>query len=377
VNNECVPQPTQSPSPPPSTCTGIMMCSGTCLPGKECLPDFNMSGLCSCTDVVTTSSSSHFSSALQDSSNSTFTYGANKNPSFTLDSNSPGQSPSHKLSFDVTQGELETYMAVVTYPDAFMFNQFTALGPTDTQVGTFGLDVDSDGADDIVFSIRALDNETAYVDVSLDGSFTPGIDPTIEYKTGSNVFTTILPFGGDGNPNTLDALLSARVTLMLNNGILTNPNTPGKYTLTGDFTSVDPDTDGANDNMNESPHTFSANLVVKITDIEVEIDIKPGTVPNSINPTRAEVIPVAILTTPSFDATSVAPMSVKFGPAGAMEIHNKGHLKDVDGDGDTDMILHFQTQSIGINPGDTEACLTGETVDGNSILGCDSIKTVP
>jgi hypothetical protein len=49
----------------------------------------------------------------------------------------------------------------------------------------------------------------------------------------------------------------------------------------------------------------------------------------------------------------------------------------VDGDGDLDMVLHFKTQETGIQAGDTEACLIGETVDGQAIEGCDAIVTVP
>jgi hypothetical protein len=51
--------------------------------------------------------------------------------------------------------------------------------------------------------------------------------------------------------------------------------------------------------------------------IEVTIDIKPGSDPNAINPSSRGVIPVAILTTESFDATTVSPITVRFGPAGA------------------------------------------------------------
>ena len=371
MNNECVPQPTPSPSPSPSPpaiqCGDTFpICNGACPIGEAC--QF-LSGFCLCVPGPVSLS------ALQATiSSSTFIYGENPNPSYSLGSNSPGQSPSHMLSFDVAEGELETYQSVVNYPGAFMFNGF---GAPDKQIGTFRLDIDSNGTDDFTFPIRALDSDTAYADVSLDGAFTSGIDPTIEYTTGSNVFATMLPFGGNVNPNTLVSPVSARVTLMLNNGILTNPNTPGKYTLSGVFTSVDPDTDGANDNMNESPLTFSADLIVKITDVEVVIDIKPGGNPNSINLKSKGVIPVAILTTASFNATTVDPLSVKFGSNGATEAHGKGHLEDVDGDGDTDMILHFRTQDTGIAGGDTEACLIGETMAGDSILGCDSINTVP
>jgi hypothetical protein len=74
--------------------------------------------------------------------------------------------------------------------------------------------------------------------------------------------------------------------------------------------------------------------------VPIDIDIKPGSDPNSINPKSKEAISVAILTTDTFDATTIDPLSVQFGPNGATEIHNRGHIEDVDGDGDDDMVLH-------------------------------------
>jgi hypothetical protein len=109
---------------------------------------------------------------------------------------------------------------------------------------------------------------------------------------------------------------------------------------------------------------------------EVSIDIKPGSSPNSINPKSNGVIPVAILTTDTFDATSVDPLSVRFGPNGAEETHQKGHIEDVNHDGEPDLVLHFKTQDTGIQCGQTSASLTGETMDGEPIQGSDSIKTV-
>lgn len=107
------------------------------------------------------------------------------------------------------------------------------------------------------------------------------------------------------------------------------------------------------------------------------VDIKPGTSPNSINAGSKGVIPLAILSTPMLDATAVDPLSVRFGPAGAFEIHGTGHLEDVNGDGLVDLVLHFSTQDTGIKPGDTEACLRGVTRQGLTILGCDAVRTVP
>src|SRR5439155_24889907 len=108
----------------------------------------------------------------------------------------------------------------------------------------------------------------------------------------------------------------------------------------------------------------------------IAIDIKPGTFPNSINPRSKGVIPVAILTTDTFDATAVDQTTVRFGPNGTEAAPVQSALEDVDGDGDTDMILHFKTQDTGIVCGDTSASLTGETFGGQAIEGSDSIKTV-
>lgn len=109
---------------------------------------------------------------------------------------------------------------------------------------------------------------------------------------------------------------------------------------------------------------------------EVEIDIKPGSDPNSINCKNEKgVIPVAIFST-DFDVTSVNPLTVTFVFGGAKEIHEKGHLEDVDSDGDLDIILHFRFKDTGIQCGDTKATIIGETYDGKFIIGTDEIRTV-
>jgi hypothetical protein len=51
-------------------------------------------------------------------------------------------------------------------------------------------------------------------------------------------------------------------------------------------------------------------------------------------------------------------------------------LEDVNGDGNTDLLLHFKTQDMGIQCGDISASLTGKTLDGQAIQGSDSIITV-
>jgi len=107
----------------------------------------------------------------------------------------------------------------------------------------------------------------------------------------------------------------------------------------------------------------------------IVINIKPDSFPNSINPNSKGVIPVAILTTEVFDATTVDPGSVRFGPSEAIEKHGVGHIEDVDMDGDDDVVYHFPTQDSGIQCGDTTAMLTGTTLGGQSVMGLDSIVT--
>jgi hypothetical protein len=95
---------------------------------------------------------------------------------------------------------------------------------------------------------------------------------------------------------------------------------------------------------------------------------------NPINPRSQGKVPVANLTTEDFDASTVDASTVRFGPGAAESVRYR--LDDVDGDGDRDLVLHFNTQETGIACGGTEGALTGQTFNGIQITGTDSIKTV-
>ena len=58
------------------------------------------------------------------------------------------------------------------------------------------------------------------------------------------------------------------------------------------------------------------------------------------------VVPVQLLSTPDFDATTVDHSTVTFG--NAAEAHNKGHVEDVNGDGLDDLVFHFRGKDIGV-----------------------------
>ena len=104
----------------------------------------------------------------------------------------------------------------------------------------------------------------------------------------------------------------------------------------------------------------------------VQIDIKPGSDPNSINLKSKGVVPVAVLGSDVFDATTVDPSKVAF--AGATPV--RWTLEDVNGDGYMDMLFHFKTQELTIPSGSTDATLTGDTTDGLHIMGTDSVNIV-
>ena len=116
-----------------------------------------------------------------------------------------------------------------------------------------------------------------------------------------------------------------------------------------------------------------------LPNVEVDIDIKPGSDPNSINLNGNGIIPVAILgtTNSGFDVLDVDVTTLAFGPNGAPPIHRVGaHFEDVNGDGYLDLVSHFRTQDTGIVIGNLEACITGLN-NGIPFRGCDDIRTIP
>lgn len=113
--------------------------------------------------------------------------------------------------------------------------------------------------------------------------------------------------------------------------------------------------------------------VVELIPLEITIDIKPGSYPNSINLKSRGVVPVAILTTDEFDAASVDPATVLF--AGASPL--RWVLEDVDYDGDMDLLFHFKTQELNLTESSSEAMLTGYTFGGLYIQGTDTVNIVP
>jgi hypothetical protein len=114
--------------------------------------------------------------------------------------------------------------------------------------------------------------------------------------------------------------------------------------------------------------------------IPISINIKIGGVGNSINLGSKGKVPMSVLSTETFDVSTLLPSSIRL--AGApIATRNNGTLMtsfaDVNGDGRPDLILHFETQSLNLTNTSTMATLTGMTTNGRCVSGSDSVNIVP
>ena len=113
--------------------------------------------------------------------------------------------------------------------------------------------------------------------------------------------------------------------------------------------------------------------------LEVDVDIRPGIYPNEIDLASKKTVPVAVLTTSTFDAADIDPTTVLF--AGVLVAKKGGGPKarllavvsDVDGDGDQDLLMQFATKGMQLDLTSTSAGLTGSTFAGDPVQGSDSV----
>lgn len=154
------------------------------------------------------------------------------------------------------------------------------------------------------------------------------------------------------------------------------------FTVTGISPAVDPD-DPAAFPLQVDFNTAQADFrmeAITTSEVIVTIDIKPSSDDNSVNIGSNGVVPVAILSEPGFDATTVDPTTVSL--AGAdVRLKGKGTpmyaLIDVNADGLLDIEVKVSTEALELSDGDTEATLTAQTYDGTVVVGSDSIRVVP
>ena len=116
--------------------------------------------------------------------------------------------------------------------------------------------------------------------------------------------------------------------------------------------------------------------------ITATIDIRPRRFPAQIERAGDDTVAVAILTRSGneqsrFDALRVDPNTVRFGETGSEAAPVRHAQRDVDGDGDTDLLLFFEIEETGIGCGSISGMLTGLTFRGRLVRGVDSIIVAP
>lgn len=170
-------------------------------------------------------------------------------------------------------------------------------------------------------------------------------------------------------------------------------STPGSKTYAIDASIAPASAD--DDDPDSSNDTGSVNVTVECV-VPVKIVVNPGGDPASVINLRKGVIPVAVLTSAAgeyglpvaFDATTIAPASVRFGPralvlagGGASAQKGAGTIEDARApsrDGDLDMVMQFRADQTGLVTGDAEGCAFGTWSDGGTtywFLGCGPIRT--
>lgn len=138
--------------------------------------------------------------------------------------------------------------------------------------------------------------------------------------------------------------------------------------------------------------TNPAGLIYKVvltyeTPLKVDIDVKPGSFPNSICLNDQGLLPVAILGNQTFDVTQIDPSTININ---GIYITLRGSMKkpklaysfeDVNTDGFTDLITFFSIPELvnaGILAEDTTSLrVDGRLYDGTRIAGTDTVNIVP
>ncbi|MEX2142462.1 MAG: cadherin-like domain-containing protein [Pirellulales bacterium] len=171
--------------------------------------------------------------------------------------------------------------------------------------------------------------------VATDDNYQVDEDRTLEVSAATGVLAN------DSGPSgsTLNAALVAGP---INGSVNLNADGSFTYTPAHDFFGIDTFTYTASDGQSvseEATVTITVNSV-----LDVLIGVRPGSESNSVNLNSNGRIAVAIFTSATFDATAVNAATVVFAGASA----EQWSLEDVDGDGDTDLLLQFRTQETNL-----------------------------
>ncbi len=109
----------------------------------------------------------------------------------------------------------------------------------------------------------------------------------------------------------------------------------------------------------------------------IPVDVLPGSAENPVNLTSKGTLPLALLSTPDFDATTVSPATLRAGPGAAAPVGTSTKREDVNMDGRQDLVAHFSTQGLRLTGTSRHLCVAGAVRvagDVRSFEACDVVK---
>jgi hypothetical protein len=110
---------------------------------------------------------------------------------------------------------------------------------------------------------------------------------------------------------------------------------------------------------------------------QAAIIVRPTFGGGEIRADAATRLTVTVLSSATFDATTVVTNTVRFGPKSAAPLDHSATFEDVDNDGRVDWSAIFLLGSSGIGAGNSVVRIHGETKDGNDFVCHESIHVVP
>ena len=152
----------------------------------------------------------------------------------------------------------------------------------------------------------------------------------------------------------------------------------------------DGDGDGVPDDADNCPEDANADQADIDDDgagdacdpvINVTIDIKPGSDPNSIKLGDTGGVPVAIFSTAKFDAASIDVSTLQLSSAYVRLVGGRNVLasiEDVNGDRLGDLVVQFDRGLLELTVGEDIGAMTGSTLgaESKSVLGTDSVRVI-
>jgi hypothetical protein len=232
------------------------------------------------------------------------------------------------------------------------------------------------GEDTCTYTIGDGDGSSDVAEITVTVNFVEdlipiAVDDEAETPQGQSVVIDVLNNDTLGNPENVVTLETAPA----HGSAYVQSDDTIRYFPNSRFFGVDSfqyrltDTNGDSDVATVSVGVFFVSGVVPI-------DILPGKEINNINLGAGGRIQVAILSVGEFfDAPAlIDPFSLKFGPREA-NIIGTPSVRDIDHDGDDDLLVKFLIEQSGIVCGQLSAFVTGDTFDSSYIYGFDSVNT--